>query len=152
VSGAALILAGGWTLRLAALTLAVGALRLFHRSLELGLDPLHLAWLAPLSAALGVFKARGVMRPRLLENIAWLRERRGLPAWRVFPPLLLLFIACMVALVALLRGLAAEHALGLALLGGLELAVATALALSAGLHGPHFARRAVACESTPDRD
>lgn len=138
-----MIMLGGWVLRLASLILAWACLRLYVRALDLGLDPLHLLWLPAVGWAVGLFKSKRVMRPRLRENVDWLRSRDLVPAWRVFPPLLLLLIACMVAMMAGLKALAQGHAFALAVLGTLDFAVATALLLSAGVHGPLLARAAL---------
>jgi len=142
VSGAALVVAGGLVLRAAALVLLLASLRLFRRAVELGLDPLHLPWLGLLAVLTGLFKGRRVMRPVLAANVAWLRARDVVPAWRLFPAWLLALITTMVTLAALLKHLAAGHAPGLALMGSLDLAVATALVLAAPAHGPAWPRRA----------
>ncbi|MDP2361197.1 MAG: hypothetical protein Q8O14_10680 [bacterium] len=134
LSGHTLIVAGGWVLRLASLILLLVAWRLFSRAFGLGLGAGHFAWLLPLGLALGVFKARRVMRRILAANVAWLRGRERVPAWRVYQPRLLALIATMIALSSWLKLLAAESPWGLAALGGLDLAVGTALGLSAGLH------------------
>ena len=70
------------------------------------------------------------------ENVAWLQSRAAVPGWRVFPPMLLLLIACMVATMAGLKALAEGHAFAQAVLGTLDCAVAVALAASAHEHGP----------------
>lgn len=138
-----MIVLGGWALRLASLILAWACLRLYLRALALGLDPLHLLWLPAAGWVVGLFKSQRVMRPRLQENVDWLRARETVPAWRLFPPALLLLIACMIAMMAILKALAQSHAFALAILGTLDLAVATALLLSAGVHGPLLARAAL---------
>jgi hypothetical protein len=135
-----MIVLGGWVLRCAGLALAWACLKLYLRALALGLDPVHLLWLPAVGGVVGLFKSQRVMRPRLQENIEWLRPRGAVPAWRVFPPPLLLLIACMIALVMVLKALAHGHALALAVLGTLDFAVATALLLSVGVHGPLLAR------------
>lgn len=126
-TGALMIRAGRWVLVLAGLMLLAAALRLGARALALGLAPSNVAWLAPAAVLLGLFKARRLMGPRLAENAAWLRGRDRVPAWRVFPPRLLLLIACMVAGMAGLKALARGRPLPLAVLGSLDLAVGVAL-------------------------
>ncbi|MFA7330719.1 MAG: hypothetical protein WC326_06555 [Candidatus Delongbacteria bacterium] len=129
--GTTLILAGGWILRLAGLMLLLAAWRLARRAHELGLEPGQLAWLLPLALGVGWVKSRRAIRPVLAANARWLRGRERVPAWRVFQPRLLLFIGLMITLSAGLKRLAAESAWGLASLGALDLAVATALLLAA---------------------
>lgn len=138
-----MITLGGWLLRLASLILAWACVRLYLRALDQGLDPVHLLWLPAAGWLVGLFKSQRVMRPRLRENVDWLRSRASVPAWRVFPPLLLLLIACMIAMMAVLKALAQGHAFALAVLGTLDFAVANALLLSAGVHGPLLARAAL---------
>lgn len=148
LEGRTMVLLGGWLLRFAGLSLVLASFRLCQRALDLGLDPLHLLWLGPAGVALGVFKARRVMRPRLLENVAWLRGQRAVPAWRLFAPSLLLLIACMVALMTCLKLLARGHAPSLAALGTMDLAVATSLLLSARVHGSLLGRNSLDLEKT----
>ena len=136
LTGTTMIVLGGWVLRLSSLVLAWACLRLFLRALAQGLDPLHLLWMPVAGWIVGLFKSRRVMRPRLRENVAWLQSRAAVPGWRVFPPMLLLLIACMVATMAGLKALAEGHAFALAVLGTLDFAVAVALAASAHEHGP----------------
>ena len=135
LEGKTMVLLGGWLLRLAGLSLVLASFRLCQRALDLGFNPMHLLWLGPAGVALGVFKARRVMRPRLLENVAWLHQQMSVPAWRLFAPSLLLLIACMVALMTGLKLLARGHAPSLAALGTMDLAVATSLLLSSRVHG-----------------
>ena len=148
LEGKTMVLLGGWLLRLAGLSLVLASFRLGERALDQELDPMHLLWLGPAGAALGVFKAHRVMRPRLLENVAWLRGQNLVPAWRLFAPSLLLLIACMVVLMTCLKLLARGHAPSLAALGTMDLAVATSLLLSAHVHGSITGKTRLKAEKT----
>ncbi len=130
MSGPLLAVAGGWVLRVAGVMLVLVALRLARRAHELGVEPEHAAWLAPLALVVGWFKARRVMGPLLERNVDDLSARERVPAWRLYPPRLMVFIVMMVVLSALAKRLAAGCGMGLATLSALDLAVGTALLLA----------------------
>lgn len=122
-------------LRLAPILLVVGAIslfyatgRLFLRALDGGVPAWHLAWIAPLAVVLGGAKARFVMRKRMRQNVAFFLAATGkLWPWQIYPPQLLAFIGTMIVLMNVLRRVLADQPLGLAILGGVDLAVAVAL-------------------------
>lgn len=135
VSGIHLVRLGGWILRLGALSLLWKTGVLLRQALQLGLEPVHLAWLLPLAAAGGWGKARFVMRRRMVANRDRLLAHRGrLWPWQLYPPQLFAFIAAMVMLMAWLRQIFAGRALPTALLGAMDLAIAAALLASAGIY------------------
>ena len=91
----------------------------------------HLAWIAPVGIALGAVKARLVMRKRMRKNIERFSEatERMWP-WHIYPPQLLAFIFTMIVLMNILKRVLTDHAMGLGLLGGVDLAVAVALVVA----------------------
>jgi hypothetical protein len=128
MSGSQLARLGGWVLRVGSLSLLWRTWQLLHRAWILGLRPLHLAWILPLAVVLGLGKARFVMKPRMVINVARLRAHQGrLAPWQLYPPQLFAFILAMVLLMAWAKGLAEGLALPTALLGGVDLMVAAAL-------------------------
>lgn len=126
-----LILAQTW-LVLGSLSLVYACVRLFRRALDAGMPVYHLYWIIPVAIVAGAFKARKVMRKRMRANIARLSssEEKMWP-WQVYPPQLLVFILTMVILMNVLRRVFADNGLGLGCLGGVDLAVAVALAVAA---------------------
>lgn len=133
--GRQLVRAGGWMLLAAALSLLFAAFRLERQALDLGLAPAHLVWLAPLALALGALKARLVMRPRMRANAARLLSLSGrLWPWHLYPPQLFVFILAMIGLMAWLRRLTETAAFARGLLGGVDIAIAAALLVSAGVY------------------
>jgi hypothetical protein len=126
-----LILAQTW-LVLGSLSLVYAAVRLFRRALDAGMPVHHLYWLVPVAILAGAFKARMVMRKRMRANIARLSTAtEKLWPWQVYPPQLLAFILTMVVMMNILRRVFADNGLGLGCLGGVDLAVAVALAVAA---------------------
>ena len=126
-----LILAQTW-LVLGSLSLVYAAVRLFRRALDAGMPVHHLYWLVPVAILAGAFKARLVMRKRMRANIARLSTAtEKLWPWQVYPPQLLAFILTMVVMMNILRRVFADNGLGLGCLGGVDLAVAVALAVAA---------------------
>ena len=125
-----LILARTWLI-LGAISLVFACTRLFRRAMDAGLDVSHLYWIAPVAILVGAFKARVVMRKRMRANIARLSAIDGkLWIWQVYPPQLLVFIIAMVILMAVLKRVFVDSGPGLGLLGGIDLAVAVALAVA----------------------
>lgn len=126
---------GGWILRIGALSLVWRAGLLVGQALRLGLRPPHLFWLLPAALLAGWFKARLVMRPRMLVNARRLLTHPGrLRPWQLYPPQLFLFILTMIVLMAWLKREVLGLPLPTALLGGVDLLVAAALASSAGVY------------------
>lgn len=125
-------------LRLAPVILILGSLslvratyRLFQRALEGGLPTWHLAWIVPVAVLLGAAKAHFVMRKRMRQNIRRFTEATGpMWPWHIYPPQLLAFIFTMIVLMNVLKRVLADQALGLGLLGGVDLAVAVALVVA----------------------
>jgi hypothetical protein len=125
-----LIMAQTW-LVLGSLSLVYATWRLFHRALDAGMATSHLYWLIPVGIFAGAFKARMVMRKRMRANIARLSAAtEKLWPWQIYPPQLLIFIVTMVILMNILRRVFADNGLGLGCLGGVDLAVAVALAVA----------------------
>ncbi len=125
-----LLLARG-VLTFGAISLVAGGIRLFRRAIEAGFPAWHLAWILPLAIVLGAGKARFVMRKRMRQNIARLRAtREKLWVWQIYPPQLLAFIVSMVVLMRVLKIVLAENAVGLAVLGGIDAALAAALGVA----------------------
>ena len=126
-----LLILARWILIFGAVSLVSGGTRLLRAALDAGLPAWHLAWLLPVAIVAGGGKARFVMRRRMRANIARLTAARGrLWLWQIYPPQMLGFIALMVLAVNVLKRMAAGHALGLGLIGGLDIAVAVALVVA----------------------
>lgn len=135
LNGRQLVKTGGFVLLAGASSLTFGAWRFESRALELGLTPAHLLWLVPLALALGALKGRFVMRPRMRANAARLLALPGrLWPWQLYPPQLFAFILTMVGGMAWLRRVFAADPLANGLLGGVDLAVAAALLVGAGVY------------------
>ena len=131
ISGRFLLMMAQLWLVLGSLSLVYASVRLFLRGLDVGMSITHLYWLIPVAIAAGAFKARMVMRKRMRANIARLSSSTGkLWPWQIYPPQLLAFIITMVILMNILRRVFAENGLGLGCLGGVDLAVAVALAVA----------------------
>ncbi|MCP4290298.1 MAG: hypothetical protein GY780_00510 [bacterium] len=115
-------------LLLGSLSLISASIRLFHRALEAGLPVWHLYYIIPVSILAGAFKARVVMRKRMIQNIQRLKTSQGkLWLWDIYPRPLLLFIFSMITSMIVLKQLLAGNAVGLVALGGVDAAVAVAL-------------------------
>jgi hypothetical protein len=126
---------GRWILWAGALSLVWRAGLLVGQALRLGLMPLHLLWLLPVAVLAGWFKARLVMRPRMLVNARRLLTHPGrLRPWQLYPPQLFLFILTMITLMAWLKREVLGLPLPTALLGGVDLLVAAALATSSTVY------------------
>ena len=120
-----------WILIIGAVSLLSGGTRLFRRALDGGLPAWHLAWILPVAVVLGAGKARMVMRRRMRINIARLEATTGkLWPWQIYPPQMLAFILTMVVLMAVMKRVLANNAMGLGALGGVDLAVAVALVVA----------------------
>lgn len=119
-------------------SLVPASLKLFRRALDLGLPAWWLGVIVPLAAIAGWAKARFVMRKRMVLNVQRLRAATGrLWPWHVYPPQLLAFILTMVVLMAVLKRVLAENAMGLGILGGVDVAVAVALLVASSVYrGP----------------
>lgn len=114
-----------------AISLIPASIKLFHRALEQGLPTWYLWLIVPVALILGVGKALFVMRKRMRHNIGRLRAATDkLWPWQIYPPQLLAFIIAMVVLMNVLKRVLADHALGLGILGGVDVAVAAALAIA----------------------
>ena len=125
-----LIMARTW-LVLGAISLVFAGIRLFGRALDAGLNVTHIYWIAPVAILAGAFKARMVMRKRMRANIARLSAIDGkLWFWQIYPPALLIFIITMVVLMAVLKRVFVGNGAGLGALGGVDIAVAVALAVA----------------------
>jgi hypothetical protein len=130
-----LIMAQTW-LVLGSLSLVFASVRLFGRALDAGMSATHLYWIVPVAILAGAFKARFVMRRRLRANIERLSAAtEKMWPWQIYPPQLLAFILTMVILMSVLRRVFADNGLGLGCLGGVDLAVAVALAVAALEYG-----------------
>jgi hypothetical protein len=122
-------------LRLAPMILILGSLslvwatyRLFQRAVDGGMPAWHLAWIAPLGILAGAAKAHFVMRKRMRQNVKYFTEATGrMWPWHIYPPQLLAFIITMIILMNILKRVLADQAMGLGVLGGVDLAVAVAL-------------------------
>ncbi len=132
----ALLLVGG-------VSLVPASIKLFGRALEQGMPGWWLAVIVPLAAVAGWAKARFVMRRRMVQNVQRLRAATGrLWPWQIYPPQLLAFILTMVVLMNVAKRALAENALGLGMLGGVDVAVCVALLVAssvyrgAGARGP----------------
>ncbi len=125
-------------LLLGALSLVPASIKLFNRALDLGLPGWWLGVIVPLAAIAGWAKARFVMRKRMVQNVQRLRAATGrLWPWHVYPPQLLAFIVTMVVLMAVLKRVLADNAMGLGILGGVDVAVAVALLVASSVYrGP----------------
>ncbi len=131
ISGRFLLMMAQLWLVLGSLSLVYASVRLFRRGLDVGMSTTHLYWLVPVAILAGAFKARMVMRKRMRANIARLSSSTGkLWPWQIYPPQLLAFIISMVILMNILRRVFADNGLGLGCLGGVDLAVAVALAVA----------------------
>ena len=130
-----MIMAQSW-LVLGSLSLIYACVKLFRRALEAGLTPSHLYWIIPLAILAGAFKARMVMRKRMRANIARLSTTtEKMWPWQIYPPQLLAFIITMIILMAVLKRVFVDNGNGLGFLGGVDLAVAVALAVASLEYG-----------------
>ena len=112
-------------------SLILASTRLFGKAVDLGLPGWQIWVILPLALILGAGKAIFVMRKRMRQNIARLKEATGrLWPWQIYPPQLLAFILTMVVLMAVLKRVLAENATGLGVLGGVDVAVAAALIIA----------------------
>lgn len=118
-----------------AISLLPAAWRLFHRASELGLPTWHFYWIIPVFLALGAGKALFVMRKRMRQNIHRIATSDAkLWPWQIYPPQLLAFIITMVIMMNVLKRVFAENAMGLGILGGVDVAVAVALMIASAEH------------------
>ena len=144
-----LIMAQTW-LVLGSLSLILASVRLFRHALAAGLTAAHLYWIVPVAIVMGAAKARVVMRKRMRANIARLSTATGkMWPWQIYPPQLLVFIVTMVVLMSILKREFVGNGPGLGLLGGVDLAVAVALAVAALEYGRPGARKPVASGAGP---
>lgn len=145
ISGRLLLIMAQTWLVLGALSLVYASWRLFSRALEVGMSTSHLYWIIPVFVVLGAVKARMVMRKRMQANIARLSSTtEKMWPWQIYPPQLLAFIISMVILMSILKRVFAENGLGLGCLGGVDVAVAVALAVASLEYGRPGARKTVA--------
>jgi len=113
------------------LSLVPASIRLFSRSLALGLPAWALWLIIPLAIAAGVGKARFVMRKRMRQNIQRLCQAQGrLWPWQIYPPQLLAFIFSMIVTMYISKRLLADSSWGLGILGGVDVGVAAALIIA----------------------
>jgi len=144
-----LIMAQLW-LVLGSLSLVYASVRLFRRALDAGMSVSHLYWIIPVAILAGAFKARFVMRRRMRANIDRLSvATEKMWPWQIYPPQLLAFILTMVILMSVLRRVFADNGLGLGCLGGVDLAVAVALAVAALEYGRPWVRHHAIPPSDP---
>lgn len=144
-----LIMAQTW-LVLGSLSLVYASVRLFRRALEAGMSESNLYWIIPVAVLAGAFKARFVMRRRMRANIERLSaSTEKMWPWQIYPPQLLAFILTMVILMSVLRRVFADNGLGLGCLGGVDLAVAVALAVAALEYGRPWVRHQPVAPSGP---
>ncbi len=114
-----------------AISLVPASIRLFRHAIEAGLPSWYLYWIIPVAMAVGIFKAMVVMRKRMRSNITRLRAATGkLWPWQIYPPQLLIFILTMVVMMAVLKRVFVGDATGLAVLGGVDVAVSLALVVA----------------------
>ena len=113
------------------ISLIPAAWKLFHRALALGLPSWNLWWIIPFFLVLGGGKALFVMRKRMRQNIKRIATSPvKLWPWQIYPPQLLAFIVTMVILMNVMKRVLAENAMGLGILGGVDVAVAVALMIA----------------------
>ena len=114
-----------------AISLVPAAWRLFHRAIDAGMPSWHLYWIIPVALVLGGGKALFVMRKRMRQNIRRIATSPGkLWPWQIYPPQLLAFIVTMVVLMIVMKRVLADNAMGLGILGGVDVAVAVALVIA----------------------
>lgn len=114
-----------------AISLVPATWKLFNRALDMGLPSWHLWWIIPVSLVLGGGKALFVMRKRMRQNIKRIATSPGkLWPWQIYPPQLLAFIATMVIMMNVMKRVLADNAMGLGILGGVDVAVAVALVIA----------------------
>ncbi|MEN8007984.1 MAG: hypothetical protein ABFS42_13275, partial [Candidatus Krumholzibacteriota bacterium] len=136
ISGRFLLIMAQLWLILGSLSLIYACVRLFRRALAAGMSVTHLYWIIPVAILAGAFKARMVMRKRMRANIDRLSaSTEKLWPWQIYPPQLLAFIISMVILMNVLRRVFADNGFGLGCLGGVDLAVAVALAVASLEYG-----------------
>ncbi len=130
-----LVLARGF-LVVGSASLVFAAWRLFRRALAAGMPGWHLWWIIPVFFVAGAAKALFVMRRRMRQNIRRITLFEGrLWPWQLYPPPLMIFIVSMVILMNILKRVLAGHGLGLGLLGGVDVALAVALAVASTEYG-----------------
>lgn len=114
-----------------AFSMIPASIKLFSRAMNLGMPSWWLWVILPVALVLGVGKAMMVMRKRMRKNIERLRMATNkLWPWQIYPPQLLAFIVAMVVLMNVMKKVLAENAMGLGILGGVDVAVAAALAIA----------------------
>ncbi len=118
---------------LGALGMIPASVKLFDRALAAGMPRGYLFIIIPVGLALGAAKAVFVMRKRMRQNIRRIAATEGkLWPWQIYPPQLLVFIVTMVILMNVAKRALAGNALGLGLLGGVDVAVFAALLIASG--------------------
>ena len=131
----AMIILAQAILVIGSISLVPAAIRLFSRALDLGLPVWIMAVIIPIAGVLGWAKARFVMRKRMIANVRRLRAATGkLWPWHIYPPQLLAFIVTMVVLMNVLKRVLADSAVGLGILGGVDVAVAVALIVASSAY------------------
>ncbi len=114
-----------------AFSMIPASIKLFSRAMNLGLPSWWLWIIVPVALVVGVGKAMMVMRKRMRINIHRLRNATGkLWPWQIYPPQLLVFIIAMVVLMNVMKKVLAVNAMGLGILGGVDVAVGAALAIA----------------------
>lgn len=135
MTGTQMTTLGAWFLRLGSLSLLWRTWQLAQQALRANLKPWHLAWILPVAAVVGLVKARLVMRPRMEQNVRrLLTHAERLRPWQLYPPQLFAFILAMILLLRWATAHFAQQAMPLALLSGVDLAVAAALISSASVY------------------
>lgn len=120
------------------LSLVPASVKLFGRALHQGMPAWWIGVIVPLAIIAGWAKARFVMRKRMVKNVQRLRTATGrLWPWQIYPPQLLAFIIAMVVLMQVLKRVLAGNAMGLGILGGVDVTVAVALLVASSVYrGP----------------
>ena len=111
-------------------SLVIASLRLFLRAFDGGMPAWHLAWILPLAVVVGGGKGFFVIRRRMVQNVRRLTgntDRRW--PWQIYPWWMLFFISMMILAMVLAKRVLADNALGLGILGGVDAAVALAIAI-----------------------
>ncbi len=112
-------------------SLVYASARLFLRAFNAGMPIWHLFWVIPVAVALGASKAVFVMRKRLRVNIARLCAVEGkLWPWQIYPPQLAVFVLSMMVMMFVLKRILVGNAVGLGVLGAIDVMVAVALLVS----------------------
>ena len=111
-------------------SLVIASTRLFLRAFDGGMPAVHLGWILPLAVVVGAGKGFFVIRRRMRQNVLRLTgdNDRHWP-WQIYPWWMLVLISMMILAMVLAKRVLADNALGLGILGGVDAAVAVAIAI-----------------------